>query len=84
MPIFGRGDYHLVNTDEDPIPEKEPVMLIRAQDTLGYLMVMIYALLAEILLFNPRLAARAREHARLFKQWPTKKDPDVPRDMPMT
>jgi len=75
----GRKDYQFLNTDDDPIPDGEPIFIIRAQDTLGYLVVMFYALLCEIILFNSALAEKVREHAALFKSWPTQKNPDLPR-----
>jgi hypothetical protein len=79
MPIFGRGDYNLVNTDEDPLPPLEPAFLFRAQDSVAETILRIYAVILEHELHNPTMARQVREQADLFAAWPTKKRPDLPR-----
>lgn len=74
--IPGKRGYNLIGTEEDPIPEKEPVFILRAQDSLAETVVRIYAVLCEVELKNPRLAAQVREHADLMAVWPTRKRPD--------
>lgn len=77
--IPGRRDYNLIGTESDPIPANEPVFIIRAQDTLGEVMLRIYAVLCETELHRPDVARSVREHADLFALWPTKKRPDLPK-----
>jgi hypothetical protein len=72
----GKPKYNLINTDDDPIPENEPVFIVRAQDTIGLLTVRFYAMLARHHLHDPRLAAEVERHADLFEVWPTRKRPD--------
>jgi hypothetical protein len=76
--IPGRRDYNLIGTEDDPIPQNEPVFILRAQDALALPIMLMYAVLAETQLSDPRLAAKVREHADLFRVWPTRKKPDLP------
>jgi len=76
--IPGRRDYNLIGTDEDPIPQDEPVFILRAQDELALPVMLIYAVLAETQMVDPTLARSVREHADLFRVWPTRKKPDLP------
>jgi hypothetical protein len=76
MADFGRPDYNLITTGELKIADNEPVFLLRAQDYLAYDIVMRYAFEAEKS-GNFEVASAARLHARKFRNWPTKKSPDV-------
>lgn len=75
--IPGRRSYNLIGTEDDPIPENEPVFILRAQDQHSLLTVLFYALIVETLGHDPKLAAEVRAHADLFRTWPIRKRPDL-------
>lgn len=79
MAYFGRGKekYELIGTADDPIPDDEPCLLIRAQDEHGAFFARLYAFLNLALWGNPRVAESVKELADLMEVWPTKKRPDL-------
>lgn len=74
--IPGKSQYNLINTPDDPIPDNEPVFLIRARDELAVTTVRIYAALARERGLV-KVAASAEAHADLMAVWPTRKAPDL-------
>lgn len=79
--IPGRRDYNLIGTPDDPIPENEPVFILRAQDSLALPILLMYAVLAEEQIHNPAVANSVRRLAELFRVWPTRKHPDLPKEV---
>lgn len=59
------------------IPEDEPVFLIRAQDIVSGDAVRAWAYLNEKAGGDRELSERARNHAALMDEWPTKKKADM-------
>lgn len=74
-----REDYDRFQDPAGLIPEDEPVVLLRGQDSLAVRALEYYAELCED---NqaPDIAAKVKEHVALMKQWPKKKIPDLPTD----
>jgi hypothetical protein len=79
MARFGRGKehYRLIGTEDDPIPELEPCLLIRAQDEDAVLMALFYALIKRHLRRDPRVAESVEELAEEMAVWPTRKRADL-------
>ena len=76
--IHPRTDYtRRIQDSENLIPENEPVILFRAQDTLAIEPLKLYAELCEKHQ-APKVAAKIRRHIALMEAWPKKKIPDVP------
>lgn len=74
-----REDYNRFQDPAGLIPEDEPVVLLRGQDSLAVEALDYYAELCEQ---NqaPEVAAKIRAHVELMKLWPKKKIPDLPTD----
>lgn len=72
-----RDDYNRIQDPAGLIPDDEPVFLLRAQDQLACMAVEYYAYLCQRFR-APEVAAKAQEHAKLMREWPKKKIPDLP------
>ena len=67
---FGRADYQDRFTDQaDLIPDKEPVFLLRGQDTAAGEAVRIWADIHEAQGGDPKVAEQAREWAKEMDAW---------------
>ena len=76
--IHGREDYNRrIQDKENLIPIDEPVFLLRAQDTLASIIVMIYAEHLRLAGGSPEHVKHTIEQARAMEKWPTKKMPDL-------
>jgi hypothetical protein len=75
-----REDYERFQDPAGIIPEEEPVFLIRGQDSVGALAVLLYAALAESVNADPDLVRRCRAHAARMAAWPKHKTPDLSRN----
>ena len=76
-----RKDYNRIQDPENKIPDDEPVFLIRGQDMVGAATVRYWADLNDTAGGDPDLSERARAHADLMDEWPTKKKADGPRQI---
>jgi hypothetical protein len=72
-----RPDYMRIQDPENKIPDDEPVFLIRGQDNVSGDTVRAWADLNDSSGGDPELSKRAREHAVLMDEWPTKKKADL-------
>jgi hypothetical protein len=80
--IHAREDYSNiqdVNPDprRSPIPEDEPVFILRGQDRLAAGIVRIYAELSERDGADPELVEACRRQADRMEAWPVKKRADM-------
>ncbi len=71
-----REDYKRIQDPAGLIPEDEPVFLLRAQDKLAWHIVRMYGYCAE-LVGRPDIAKLCKAHAKLMRDWPVKKVPDL-------
>jgi hypothetical protein len=76
---YGRPEYNLIGTADDPIPVAEPRFVFRAQDRHTSFILRVYALKLEYEDRNPVMAAKVREMADRCDAYPVKKNPDLPR-----
>jgi len=77
--IYGREEYNLIGTADDPIPGNMPRFVLLAQDPYAHLVMRFYADLLEYDAYDPVMARSVREHAERFRVWQPKKKPDLPR-----
>lgn len=84
--IHARKDYDRIQDSENKIPKDEPVFLIRAQDEIGWKVVLYYAFLRvqqyheetdEINVHLDELTDMVVEQARKMRKWPKKKKADL-------
>jgi len=76
-----RPDYARIQDPWNKIPEDEPVLLIRAQDILGWRVARTYAALtAEMEGHDPLLLEQIRLHAHRMRNWTPKKKADLPKE----
>jgi len=76
--IHARQDYNeRVQDSANLIPVDEPCVLLRGQDILACKAIEFYAFLCEQHQANT-VAQKMKYHAKLMREWPKKKIPDVP------
>ena len=71
-----RPDYDRFQDPAGLIPEDEPVFLLRGQDKLAWHIVKMYGYCAE-LVGRHDIAKLCKAHAKLMRDWPVKKVPDL-------
>lgn len=72
-----RPDYDRIQDPAGLIPADEPVFLLRGQDMLAWHFVKFYAFCAGLVGAHD-MAKLCSEHAKLMRDWPVKKIPDLP------
>lgn len=71
-----QGKYIVTRRDGTPIPEEEPVFVIRAQDKLAHEAITFYMELVGRYGCDPELIPNLAAHLKEVDAWPTKKWPD--------
>ena len=79
--IHARKDYDRFQDPAGLIPEDEPVFLLRGQDIVAPVVVVVWADLAEAEGANQTIIGHAREHAELMRTWQKEHGSKIP-DMP--
>lgn len=73
-----RADYDRIQDPAGLIPDDEPVFLLRGQDRLAAQTLEFYAKLAHREGVAGDLVSRTMTQAKLMREWPMKKTPDLP------
>jgi hypothetical protein len=76
--LHARSDYDRIQDPAGLIPQDEPVMIFRAQDSVAWLAVAYYADMLEAAGGDMEMVRICREHAKRMRYWPVKKLPDLP------
>lgn len=81
--LHARADYQHIQDSNYKIPMDEPVFLIRAQDSVGFLAVRKYAALLQGAGADKAMVESVMAHALLMEAWPKKKLADIPPGTPI-
>lgn len=81
--IHAREDYNHIQDPSGKIPENEPVILIRGQDAIGWMLLEEYIKLRRRTHFKPddpmdEISEQLLKHADRMREWPVKKMADLP------